>query len=299
MEHSFDIEIAKEYGIEEAIILKNICFWVQKNAANEKHFHEGKYWTYNSKKAFSELFPYMTESKIKYALDNLKKSGLIETGNYNESSYDRTLWYTLTEKAYELLGFSPMHWRKFSDGQDKDTAPLGNFHRSNNIYINNTNTDINTDINTDKSAGAKQTKNPVTVNEKEKGFETFWEMYPSKRKKPLAKIAWLNMSVHSEKQYALINAAVERYKKTDQWQENNGRYIPDPDTFLQAERWTDEIRVSEAVELADKEKQEKAEWVAKNKERWAAIPPERRKYRLACFMGLDWEEVRDMPYVGT
>ena len=107
------------------------------------------------------------------------------------------------------------------------------------------------------------------------------------------------MRVHSEEQYALINAAVERYKKTNQWQEENGRYIPDPDTFLQDERWTDEIKLSEAVRAADREAQEKDEWIAKNKERWAAIPPEKRKYRLACFMGLDWEEVRDMPYVGT
>ena len=145
----------------------------------------------------------------------------------------------------------------------------------------------------------KQTQNGLEVNEKEKGFELFWELYPSKRKKPVARIAWMNMRVHSEEQYALINSAVERYKKTNQWQEENGRYIPDPDTFLQDERWTDEIKLPEAVQAADKEAQEKAEWIAKNKERWAAIPPEKRKYRLACFMGLDWEEVRDMPYVGT
>ena len=152
MEHSFDIKIAKEYGIEEAIILKNIYFWIQKNTANEKHFYDGKYWTYNSKKAFSELFPYMTENKIRYALDNLKKNGLIETGNYNESSYDRTLWYTLTEKAYELFGISQMLRGKFPNGQGDVAAPSGKIHHSNNIYINNTNTntDINTDINTDK-----------------------------------------------------------------------------------------------------------------------------------------------------
>lgn len=71
------------------------------------------------------------------------------------------------------------------------------------------------------------------------------------------------MRVHSEEQYALINAAVERYKKTNQWQEENGRYIPDPDTFLQDERWTDEIKLSEAVQAADREAQEKDEWIAK------------------------------------
>ena len=36
MEHSFNIELAKEYGILEAILLKNIWFWIEKNRANEK-----------------------------------------------------------------------------------------------------------------------------------------------------------------------------------------------------------------------------------------------------------------------
>lgn len=96
-------------------------------------------------------------------------------------------------------------------------------------------------INNDNKNNARATD--FLVNEKEKGFEVFWELYPSKRKKPVARIAWMNMRVHSEEQYALINAAVERYKKTNQWQEENGRYIPDPDTFLQDERWADDIPV--------------------------------------------------------
>ena len=186
---------------------------------------------------------------------------------------------------------------QLTDGQQtpnrQPNSQLTSNNNDNNITM------INNDNNNNNAHAREQTQNGLEVNEKEKGFERFWGLYPSKRKKPVARIAWMNMRVHSEEQYALINAAVERYKKTNQWQEENGRYIPDPDTFLQDERWTDEIKLSEAVRAADREAQEKDEWIAKNKERWAAIPPEKRKYRLACFMGLDWEEVRDMPYVGT
>lgn len=186
---------------------------------------------------------------------------------------------------------------QLTDGQQtpnrQPNSQLTSNNNDNNITM------INNDNNNNNAHAREQTQNGLEVNEKEKGFERFWELYPSKRKKPVARIAWMNMRVHSEEQYALINVAVERYKKTNQWQEENGRYIPDPDTFLQDERWTDEIKLSEAVQAADREAQEKDEWIAKNKERWAAIPPEKRKYRLACFMGLDWEEVRDMPYVGT
>lgn len=46
MKHIFDVEIAKKYGINVAVILENMSYWIKKNEANDKHFYEGKYWTY-------------------------------------------------------------------------------------------------------------------------------------------------------------------------------------------------------------------------------------------------------------
>jgi hypothetical protein len=56
--HSFDPEIAKKVGVNAAVIYQNIVWWTQKNAANNKHHHDGRHWTYNSIKAFDVLFPY-------------------------------------------------------------------------------------------------------------------------------------------------------------------------------------------------------------------------------------------------
>ena len=93
MEHSFDIDIAEKVGVNAAILYKNIKFWCAKNKANDVHFHDGHYWTYNSKKAFTELFPYMTERQVDYALNKLLEANYIIKGNYNKSPYDKTLWY--------------------------------------------------------------------------------------------------------------------------------------------------------------------------------------------------------------
>lgn len=103
MEHSFDVNIAKKYGINVAILLKNLYFWISKNRANGKHSHDAYYWAYNSKKAFAELFPYMTERQIDYALNKMVKSRLIIKGNYNKNAYDRTCWYAITEYGYSIL----------------------------------------------------------------------------------------------------------------------------------------------------------------------------------------------------
>lgn len=104
LEHSFNVEIAERYGVYDAIILKNILFWVMKNKENGKHRHDGKYWTYNSVSAFSKLFPYFSEKQIRSILSRLERNGLIVSGNYNTSAYDRTKWYALTDKALELYG---------------------------------------------------------------------------------------------------------------------------------------------------------------------------------------------------
>jgi len=101
MEHHFNTEEAAKYGIEAAVILNNLRFWVDKNKANNRHFYDGRYWTYNSVKAFAELFPYMSQGVIRRALEKLESEGLIITGNYNQSSYDRTKWYAIMENPLD------------------------------------------------------------------------------------------------------------------------------------------------------------------------------------------------------
>ena len=103
MEHSFDIDIAKEYGIPAAILLKHIYYWVEKNRTNEKHYRDGCFWTYNSMKSFCQLFPYMSDSTIKRAIKKLVDGGLIIEAVYNDIPFDRTKWYTLTPDGYERI----------------------------------------------------------------------------------------------------------------------------------------------------------------------------------------------------
>lgn len=93
--HYFDVDLAKKIGINASVIYENIVFWIDKNEANEKHFHDGLYWTYNSIKAFTTIFPYMSEKAIRNALKTLEEKGFILTGSYNKIGQDRTKWYAL------------------------------------------------------------------------------------------------------------------------------------------------------------------------------------------------------------
>ena len=99
MNHSFNIEVAQQYGIEEAILLENLFWWCEKNRANGKHIVNGRAWTYNSAKAYAELFPYMSPAKIRRVLISMEEQGLIYSDCFNENKYDQTKWYTLTDLA--------------------------------------------------------------------------------------------------------------------------------------------------------------------------------------------------------
>lgn len=96
----FDSDLAEKYGIAEAVILYNLTFWLKKNKANNKHFYDGKHWTYNSVKAFNELFCFLSKDQVRRTLEKLESKGAIVTGNYNQIAYDRTTWYTLSDGLY-------------------------------------------------------------------------------------------------------------------------------------------------------------------------------------------------------
>lgn len=95
---SFESHHAERYGVEAAVIIYNFLFWIKKNEANENHFHDGRYWTYNSAKAFCKIYPFWTKSKIYRLISYLEKENVLLKGNFNGSNYNRTSWYAFSDE---------------------------------------------------------------------------------------------------------------------------------------------------------------------------------------------------------
>ena len=70
------------------------------------------------------------------------------------------------------------------------------------------------------------------------GFSEFWEKYPKKVGKKAALKAWKNAK--DKPPLDAIIAALERQRASPQWQEQGGRFIPNPATWLNQGRWEDE-----------------------------------------------------------
>ena len=94
--------------------------------------------------------------------------------------------------------------------------------------------DINNNVNNVNKN--KQLKNNVY-------FLAFWNAYPKKVGKQSAEKAYKKIS-QSEEQLNIILKAIEKQKRSIQWNKEDGQFIPNPTTWLNQGRWEDEIVTS-------------------------------------------------------
>lgn len=77
------------------------------------------------------------------------------------------------------------------------------------------------------------------VHEFPPGFDRFWLAYPRKTAKPQAAKAFARLRV-DEPLLARMLEALALQSRSDQWQRDQGQFIPHPSTWLNARRWEDE-----------------------------------------------------------
>ena len=152
---------------------------------------------------------------IRDYLGELGEQGLIESRRLGlkKSNRYRFLLHPWITSALE---------RKDSSGQDRQ--------------------DSSTPLKSEKNQELKES-NPRTGPEETDGFqsfESFWTEYPKKVKRKDALDAWMRIRPTAEL-CAKIIAAVKQQRASPQWRREDGRYIPDPEKWLMASRWEDEV----------------------------------------------------------
>jgi len=73
----------------------------------------------------------------------------------------------------------------------------------------------------------------------EQAFNEFWAAYPKKVNKKGCFTSFKRIK-HLKDEMPLIMAALKNFKASKQWQKDNGQYIPNPQTFINQERWKDQ-----------------------------------------------------------
>jgi len=73
----------------------------------------------------------------------------------------------------------------------------------------------------------------------ESDFDAFWRAYPKKKAKPAAKAAFLKATKRAD--VAAIMQGLERAKLSRDWTKDDGQFVPHPATWLNGDRWADDV----------------------------------------------------------
>jgi hypothetical protein len=129
--HSFNITLAEKYGVEQAILIEHIYWWVHKNECDgiEDMVKDGKVWCRSTAKGFAKYIPYLKPDKIWRILRKMEGHILL-VGNFNKQALNQTLWYTFTDEFKKELEDLNYDFENFKNANLKNK-------KSNNSIINN------------------------------------------------------------------------------------------------------------------------------------------------------------------
>lgn len=98
--YSFSTQDAMDHGVDAAILLHNIRYWLDYARAHGEMEQDGYHWMFMSANKMQSIMPFWTSNKIQKMLKSLTEKGVLIAGEYNNSSWNRTKWYTMPEFAH-------------------------------------------------------------------------------------------------------------------------------------------------------------------------------------------------------
>ncbi len=75
-------------------------------------------------------------------------------------------------------------------------------------------------------------------------FDRFYQSYPKKVGRPAALKAFVKFKPDNSLLATMLEA-IEKQAQGEQWQKNDGQFIPNPATWLNQERWNDDQQITE------------------------------------------------------
>lgn len=89
---------------DQAIMVDQLLNWQEEARINDPGaFREGSWWIYMPIREWQEQLSWISERTIQRHLKELNELGLIRIGDFNRHRYDRTRWYTVSEKMLKKM----------------------------------------------------------------------------------------------------------------------------------------------------------------------------------------------------
>lgn len=102
--YSFSTDDAVKHGVDAAILLHNIRYWLDHARAHGENEYDGYFWTYATASKLTSIFPFWSSNKIQKMIKKLEEDGVLISSSYSKSSFDRTKWYSMPDFSSQPNG---------------------------------------------------------------------------------------------------------------------------------------------------------------------------------------------------
>lgn len=204
MKHHFDTGVAEKLGVNAAIIVANIAFMQASREAQgtDKYHIDGRWWVHHTYESLAKFHPYFSVPQIKRIMKTLVEQEVVFKCNPDRWKRD-CYWSVAPEFAYSTKS-SDVEYEIVPSQSTKSSVVL---HNNKIITIK---------------------------SEREGKFDSWWSIYPKKAGKKQALKKFMGLSAKSLVA-CLDDDLSKRYGKTEH------KFIPNPATYLNGERWEDEL----------------------------------------------------------
>ena len=247
--HSFNVNVAKKVGVNKAILLQYIEFWVDKRKANKVLIYEGKAWVYHTASGYEEIFRYMKANTIAKYLVELEKEGYLHSSQNIEKGKNRNnrvKYYTLGDAYFSITEKEAQNQNECAKNQNEPAQNQNECAKNQNVYndISLENNNISKSEVT-KELDKQELDNQTLYRYSDKiddFFAKIWEIYPRKVGKKEAKEKFKRKITTHDIFVQLLNSI--RWHKENVWVKNIAQgkleFIPHLATFINKERYLDE-----------------------------------------------------------
>ena len=114
-------------------------------------------------------------------------------------------------------------------------------------------------------------------------FESIWNAYPRKEAKELARAVWHRLWRQGAIRIEALMESLRRFCRSDGWNREHGRYVPQLVNWLRGQRWLDELPSSPAAVATDHDAKVRA-WEAAQERRQADPDLEAMRPQFEAFL---------------
>lgn len=99
----YDYDVAMDVGLNAAIVLDKIAYFISEKQRQKKHLYQNNYWFYTTYEELADKIGVLSVKQVRKAILDLKANDYILVDHFSFGKVNRTTWYTIPEDKMQEI----------------------------------------------------------------------------------------------------------------------------------------------------------------------------------------------------